>query len=853
MMPEHGRGLSLAVDFSGQWQVVMSRSSIKLRVFPRLCMQAALTLLAGPDNCQRRGPMEILASTLWLMGLLSSILAVQSFAFANHALAHTISREGESKAVSTPAIIPAPKSLEVKEGMLTLPKDFVIEVRPASEGAKRIAAYLIELLERTSSFAPKLAEPGGEGGAGTVMFHSDHAALGKEAYRLSVSNAGVDVRAGTSSGLFYGAVTLWQILSSTAADAEIETGQGMVALPHFEIADAPSFPWRGLMLDSARHFQPPAFVKQLIEWMALHKLNTLHWHLTDDQGWRLEIKKYPRLTAVGAWRVPARAEPATDVDPETGQPLRYGGFYTQAEVREIVAFARERFVTIVPEIEMPGHAQAAIVAYPELGVQGMTPSRIASDWGVFPYLFNVEEETFAFLQDVLREVMALFPGDYVHIGGDEAQKAQWKSSPRIQRRMQELGIQSEDALQGYFTRRMDEFLTTHDRRLIGWDEILEGGLSPNAVVMSWRGVDGAIEAAKKGHDAILSPAPTLYFDHRQGGSGTEPPGRGAVITMEDVYRFDPRPDALSETQAARIKGVQANIWTEHIRTTERVEHMAFPRAAALAEVAWSPSAARNWRGFLKRLAAFLPRYESLGISYAISAFRPRVHVELQESLANPYRVLLSSQAGLGRIRYTIDDGAPAADTPAYTAPFTITPPARLRAATFHDGRRLSPIVDRELSPHGLLARPDHRMKLCSEKLVLYLEDDAPLDGRRAIYLVDILDPCWIFEDVPLDHVGALEVRVGQVPFNFQVGEAVDAIPLRTPMTPGGELQARAGDCETGDLIASLPLAPARKRAGVTRLRGEVAALEKTVDVCFTFAADKIDPLWVIDHVQFVQD
>ena len=534
------------------------------------------------------------------------------------------------------------------------------------------------------------------------------------------------------------------------------------------------------MLDSARHYQSPEFIKRFIDVMAQHKLNVLHWHLTDDQAWRLEIKKYPKLTSVGAWRVPAGAAAAADIDPATGKPRLHGGFYSQDQVRDIVAYAALRHIAIVPEIDVPGHASAAIAAYPQLAVAD--PSRVTnheslppSDWGVYPNLFNVEESTFAFLEDVLGEVAALFPGEYVHVGGDEAVKNQWKASARVQTRMRELGVSNEAELQSHFIQRMEKYLNGRGKRLIGWDEILEGGLAPNATVMSWRGIEGAVAAAAAGHDAVLSPQPTLYFDYRPLNMAGQP-GRGRVIDVEEVYRFDPAPGGLNEEQRRHILGLQANIWTEHMRTEDRVAYQAFPRAAAVAEVAWSPATAIDWASFSRRLPEQLARYRMVGMKYA--------------------------------------------DSSAVTAP---TP-----------GRRAS-----------------RDLKLCTSNLVLSLEDDAPLQGDRAVFHVDLMNPCWIYEDVDLRKGTTIAATVGQLPFNFQIGEDVKKIPLRAPATSAGELEVRLDGCD-GEKVAVLPLAPAAANQAVTKLpAATISARAGQHDLCFMFTQSKIDPFWVIDAVELV--
>lgn len=427
-------------------------------------------------------------------------------------------------AAASPAnVIPAPLQVSAQQGSFTLSPDTVI-VTGRDAAAQDSGAYLGELLRAAPGLALAVrASRVGPAAAHAVVLHltPDLPELGAEGYELEVSPHGVEVTAHAAAGLFYGVVTLWQLCSAAPRPA------GDPVVSALRIKDVPRFGWRGLMLDSARHFQSPEFIMQYLDWMALHKLNVLGWHLSDDQGWRLQIRRYPRLTSIGAWRVPAGRAAQRDTDPATGRPRRYGGFYTQADVRRIVAHAAARHVLLVPEIDLPGHASAAIAAYPALGVEGVKLAAVPADWGTYPNLFNVDESTFTFLENVLHEVMTLFPGPFVHLGGDEALKEQWRTSARVQARMRVLGVANEAALQGYFMGRLAKYLAARGRRAIGWDEILAGGAPAQAVVMSWRGLDGAIAAAASGHDTVLSPAPTLYLDNRQGGGPDEPPGAGA--------------------------------------------------------------------------------------------------------------------------------------------------------------------------------------------------------------------------------------------------------------------------------------------------------------------------------------
>ena len=475
------------------------------------------------------------------------------------------------------SVIPRPAVVTPAEGVFVLNDATVLSVPRDDAEAQRAATYFADLMQRTRGLNLTVRE--GEAAPGAVVFRRAPETAA-DAYRLDVNPRGAVITASDFGGMLYGSISLWQL-------ATAEGGQGAATVPAVAIADAPRFGWRGVMLDSARHYQSPEFIKGFIDWMALHKLNVFHWHLTDDQAWRLEIRRYPKLTEIGGWRVHAGAAAQKDIDPATGRPRLYGGVYTQDQVRDIVSYAAARNIVVVPEIDVPGHASAAIAAYPELGVTdvpGAAVPAVPADWGVYPTLFNVEEATLVFFENVMDEVVDLFPSEYVHIGGDEAVKDQWKASPRVQERMRELGLADEEKLQSWFVARLEKRLNDHGRRMIGWDEILEGGINPNASVMSWRGVEGAIEAARLGHDTVMSPAPVLYLDNRQSADDGSP-GRGFTSTLRDVYSFDPTPDVLTPEQARRVLGVQGNLFTEHMRTEDRVEYQAFPRISALAEMA----------------------------------------------------------------------------------------------------------------------------------------------------------------------------------------------------------------------------------------------------------------------------
>ncbi len=655
------------------------------------------------------------------------------------------------------SIIPAPSYVSGGRGVFKVDATTPVIVRG---DAAPVANYFVALMKRTKGLTLTIAESGDK----AITFELSDAKMGAEAYSILATRSGLTVSARDPRGLFYGAVSVWQLLTAPDADAGV---------PAMLINDEPRFAWRGLMLDSARHYQSPDFIRKFIDWMALHKLNVLHWHLTDDQAWRLEIKKYPKLTSVGAWRVPAGQAPRADIDPATGKPRVIGGFYTQDDVRAIVAYAAERHITIVPEIEMPGHASAAVVAYPELGVSRKLPKEVPGDWGVYTTLFNAEESTFRFLEDVLAETIELFPGDYIHVGGDEAWKDEWIASPRIQARIRELGVKDEHGLQSYFITRAGKFLSAHGRKLVGWDEILEGGLAKDATVMSWRGIDGAITASKAGHDTVLSPAPDLYLDHWQ-SDGDPAPGRSNVLTLKQVYEFNPVPDKIEQQDRKHILGVQANLWAEFMRSDDRIEYQAFPRAAALAEVAWSMPNRIDWQSFSERMPAQLARYDLLGIRYAKQTEWP------------------------------------------------------------------APEPDR---------RTSHQLETCGGGYLLSLEDDAPIEGKRAVFYVNISNPCWVWKAVDLSKPKSLKATVGQIPFNFQIGKDAAGIPLPKPRTADGELEVRVGGCE-GAPVASIPLTPAVANFALSTLpAAELPAQGGTRDLCFSFTRARLDPTWVLDNVE----
>ncbi len=506
-------------------------------------------------------------------------------------------------------IIPQPQEINLGDSFFKFDKTTIIAFEDDAT-LKQQAEYFSELIKNTLSLEVKtmpLAEISNEL---RIILKLDEKlkGLGDEGYKLLIEKEEIIITAMSAKGSFYGLQTLFQLMLS-ANDSRIQT---------MEITDQPRFKYRGMHLDVGRHVFPVEFIKKYIDLLAFYKFNTFHWHLTEDQGWRIEIKKYPKLTEVGAWRNETLIGHGGK-KPHEYDGKSYGGFYTQEEIRDVVDYATKRQITIIPEIEMPGHSLAALASYPELACTP-GPFEVATRWGVFKDIYCTKDETFEFLENVLLEVMELFPSKYIHIGGDEAPKTRWKECSTCQETIKREDLKDEHELQSYFIQRIEKFLNSHGRQIIGWDEILEGGLAPNATVMSWRGTEGGIAAAKQNHDAIMTPGSHCYFDHYQSNPETEPLAIGGFTTLEKVYSYEPIPDTLNSEESKHILGAQANVWTEYMETSDHVEYMILPRMAALAEVNWATPDNKDWELFKMKIQEHFIIYDSLGYNYCNHPF-----------------------------------------------------------------------------------------------------------------------------------------------------------------------------------------------------------------------------------------
>jgi hexosaminidase len=557
------------------------------------------------------------------------------------------------------SVIPEPLSLKPVPGSFVLNSNTLIHYE--GKAGKTTADLLNTYLQSTYGLQLKSSNKALPKPAQQAVINIVEKAGKPEAYTLSV-NAGIINMSGDDAGLFYGLQTLEQLLPADKNEA--------IHVPGVEISDAPRFAYRGLMLDCGRHFFPASYVKQFIDVMAQYKFNRFHWHLTEDQGWRIEIKKYPRLQEISSQRKETLVGRAHQSNTYDGKP--YGGYYTQDEIRDVVQYAADRHITIIPEIEMPGHSQAVLAAYPTFGNTG-GPYETMTTWGVSKEVLNpANDSVFIFLQDVLTEVMDLFPSKYIHIGGDECPKDRWKESAQVQAMMQKLGIKDEHALQSYFIQRIEKFLNSKGRNIIGWDEILEGGLAPNASVMSWRGEAGGIAAAKEKHDVIMSPNTYFYLDYAQGGPSTEPLNIGGNLPMPTVYSYEPLPTSLTADEQKYIKGVQANIWTEYMPDQAQVDYMAWPRALAVSEISWSPASKKDYDHFMQKVPSQLARLEKEGVNFRIPE---PIGLSSQVTSTPTATVTLTPGVKGGAIYYTVDGSEPGTNSARYTGPVQLQLPA----------------------------------------------------------------------------------------------------------------------------------------------------------------------------------
>jgi hexosaminidase len=583
-----------------------------------------------------------------------------------------------------PSIIPKPVRMEAGNGVFRLGGETRIIVDSKSSEAREVGEYLAEKLRLSTGFPLDTFVTTGKIPGGSILLRTTDslAKMGNEGYRLTSSKGGVKVEAFAPAGLFYGVQTLLQLLP-----AEVESGtlsaESDWLIPFVRIEDEPRFVWRGAHLDVGRHFFSKEFIKKYIDLLAMYKMNTFHWHLTEDQGWRIEIKKYPRLTEIGAWR----RETMDDATP-------HGGFYTQEDIREVVAHAKKRFISVVPEIELPGHCQAALAAYPELSCSG-GPFKVGTEWGIIYDVYCAgNDRTFEFLQDVLDEVIDLFPGEYIHIGGDEVPKLRWHNCVKCQERIKTEGLSSEEELQSYFIKRIESFLSSRGKRLVGWDEILEGGLAPNATVMSWRGVEGGIAAAKSGHDVIMTPTSYCYFDYYQ-GLFDEPTAIGGFLPLDKVYSFEPVPMELSEAEARHVLGAQANVWTEYIESPQQVEYMLMPRILALSEVGWSKKDLRSFPDFSRRIVSHYDRLSEKRVCFRLP---PPDGLGGKKLISGPSSVQIFPPFPGAEVRYTTDGTDPTRESPLLpSGPIEIADSTVVKARTVLRNGRMSRVISTSFS------------------------------------------------------------------------------------------------------------------------------------------------------------
>lgn len=607
---------------------------------------------------------------------------------------------------ATIAIIPNPVSMQVcEEGAFQLDRSTKIYYAPGDSVQDRFAQVLSQTLGRILGIDSLEMSPPqvGQSSKNTISLAKSVGHMVKpESYVLSISTDEISIGANDYNGYFYSLQTILQLLPP-----EVYGDQAVAKaylLPALEITDYPRFGYRGMHLDVVRHFFDVDFVKRYIDLIAMHKLNAFHWHLTDDQGWRIEIKKYHLLTEKSAWRVDRRSDGwNTNRPPEPGEEATYGGFYTQEQIRDVVAYAKDRGITVIPEVDMPGHSTAVFASYPHLSCLGK--EQFVTPGGYYPPDMATcfcagNEDVYTFLQDVLDEVIDLFPdAPYIHIGGDEVDKQFWSNCPTCQAKMKAEGLKNVDELQSYFMKRMEAYVNSKGKPIIGWDEILQGGLAPNATVMSWRGEQGGIEAAKLGHDVIMATDKYLYFDHFQNDPQVEPRAMSGLTTVKKVYSYEPIPADLTPEESKHVLGAQATMWNEQVQTPEHVEYMVLPRMSALAEVVWSPSDSRDYDNFMERLEVQEQRYAAMGMNYHPGADMISFDVSY-DSVSKTFNVGIRTELHKGEVYYTIDGTEPTVESPKYTSPIPIRDLTMVRAIAARAGKRISKeVVEQVVGMH----------------------------------------------------------------------------------------------------------------------------------------------------------
>lgn len=601
---------------------------------------------------------------------------------------------------NTPAIIPEPVSIVQKQGVFTLQDNISISIPADDKDVAKVAGYLSQAIAASTGYKSNIQDNDNAGQIQFITASTRDNELGNEGYKLVVSSETATLTANTAAGLFYGVQSFLQLLPKEITSRSVVKNVSWT-MPCVEIRDYPRFGWRGLMFDVSRHFFTKEEVKGFIDDMAKYKFNLLHMHLTDDQGWRIEIKSLPKLTSVGAWNVKKTGTFNSFSEPAPDEPRDYGGFYTHDDIKEIIQYAKDRFISILPEVDIPGHSLAAIASYPELSctpgadkykVNSGEPFMVWPAGGHFYGLVDntlcpANEKVYEFLDKVFTEIAQLFPFEYIHMGGDETARNFWEKSDAIKALMKKENLKNLDEVQSYFVKRVEKIIESKGKKMIGWDEILQGGLAPNAAVMSWRGIKGGIEAAKQKHEVVMSPTTFAYLDYMQGDAAMEPPVY-ATLRLSKAYEFEPVPEGVD---AAYIKGGQANLWTEQIYNTRHLQYMLWPRAFAIAESVWSPKSKKNWNHFVNRVEKQFERFDIAEIKYSPAMYDPIITVQKDEKNL-PVVEMKTEVSGL-TVYYSFDNSFPDKFYPKYTQPVSVPKDAAtMRVITYRDGKPIGRMI-----------------------------------------------------------------------------------------------------------------------------------------------------------------